>query len=396
MLESVEHSLQLKDGRILAYHTFPKAEDDSDSDSDANTADADNNDNDDDNTITKEDGRHPVLYLHGFPSCGLEGGACCAHSVARAGGRLFALDRPGMGKTSSPYKKYVQDGDNKNGKATDNDSDNKNLDTLIENIWELVEDRGWEEFSVIGVSGGGPHTLALLASYLERRQLPSCTARLRNVCMVGAVCMSAGSDGANNEIVQLASLVETILTTKSRWSRFKLGALAASMGVMYNYLLPAMPLSLMMALNNNAIKDGPAADREFLSDENNIRIFLSSIRSLAAQGGNPGIYDDAMIACKAGYSHEKVLRKQYGHHENDNDNDSNDNDNSNSNDDLPAVGIFQGGLDVNVPPSHARFVHESIFQKRSEFFGYDDLGHDSTIHGKSEEYAAFATARKKK
>ncbi|MGK3738081.1 MAG: pimeloyl-ACP methyl ester carboxylesterase [Bacillariaceae sp.] len=410
MLESVEHSLQLKDGRILAYHTFPKAEDDSDADNNGTDNNNDNNNNDN-NTITKEDERHPVLYFHGYPGCGLEGGLVSAHYVARAGGRLYAIDRAGMGKTSSPYK-YVQHGDNENGnetnadgKAKENVSDNNNLDTFVENIWELVEDRGWEEFSVIGVSGGGPHTLALLASYLERRQLqrerqsdidrivPSCTARLRNVCMVGAVCMSAGSNGMKNELVHLASLVETASTTKSRWSRFKLGAVAASTGAMFNYLVPALPFSLMMALNNNANKDLPAADREWLSDENNIRLFLSSMGSLAAQGGNPGVYDDAMIALRAGYFHEKVLRKHYGHRQNDND--SNSNDNVNDNDDLPTVGIFQGGLDMNVPPSHARFLHEYVFQKRSEFFGYDDLGHISTIAGKSEDYAVFATARKK-
>jgi hypothetical protein len=115
------------------------------------------------------------------------------------------------------------------------------------------------------------------------------------------------------------------------------------------------------------------------------------------QGGNPGVYDDAMIVMLAGYFHEKVLRKYYYWHcDNDNDNDSNNNSNSNNNnnDDLPTVGIFQGGLDVNVPPSHARFLHEYIFHKRSKFFGYDDLGHLSTVAGKSEDYAVFATTRK--
>ena len=213
MLESIEHSLQLKDGRILTYHTFPKAEYGNDEDTDI-SADVDNN------SIAIKQERHPVLYFHGCPGCGLEGGAVSALSVARAGGRLFAVDRPGMGKMSSPYIHH--DNDN-------NDNAPDNLDTFVENIWELIEDRGWNDFSVIGVSGGGPYTLALLASYLERRQrqrklnekedgginntattaatnakVSSC-ARLRNVCLVGAICASAGLDGAKKEIVQLAT-----------------------------------------------------------------------------------------------------------------------------------------------------------------------------------------------
>ena len=263
MLESIEHSLQLKDGRILTYHTFPKAEYGNDEDTDI-SADVDNN------SIAIKQERHPVLYFHGTPGCGLEGELTSALPVARAGDRLFAVDRPGMGKMSSPY---IQHHDNNN-----NDNAPDNLDTFVENIWELIEDRGWNEFSVIGVSGGGPYTLALLASYLERRQLQrqrqsdidriasSCTARLRNVCLVGEICMSAGSDGMKNNLAQFASLVETASTTKSRWSHFKLGAFAASMGFMYNYLVPLLPFSLMMTLVVS--KDAPAADREWILCKN--------------------------------------------------------------------------------------------------------------------------------
>ena len=101
-MKSVEHSLSLKDGRILAYHTFGD----------------DRNRNE-----------HPVLYFNGLPGCGLEAGIACAPAVAQAGGRVYAIDRPGMGKTSSPYS------------AKSKNNADENLETLINNVWELIEDQ---------------------------------------------------------------------------------------------------------------------------------------------------------------------------------------------------------------------------------------------------------------
>lgn len=365
MLESVEHSLLLKDGRTLAYHTFPAAGEKK-------------LENDDDDDV------HPVLYFHGYPGCGLEAGIACAPSVARAGGRIYAIDRPGMGKTSSPY--------NTKAKADDVQKDmaQTNLETFVDNVWELIQDQGWKEFSVIGVSGGGPFTLALLASYLERQQ--SCSAkesnrpaRLCNVSLVGAACFSAGTDGMKPELAQLVQVVEKAQT--SRWYRFLLGATAASTGPMYNYLIPAMPLSWTKYLISLGNASSPPADRDYMSVDENLRPFLVMMGSMVAQGGYPGAYDDGMILMRKGQPHEEVLRKAY----------SNLGTKGDDNDDgLPAIGIFQGESDVNVHPSHARYLHESIFHKRSTYFGYDGLGHESMIMGKSEDYAAFATAARTK
>lgn len=352
-MESLEHSFRLKDGRILAYHTFPEAEEKS------------------------QQGLHPVLYFHGYPGYGCEAGNTCARSVASHGGRIYAIDRPGMGKTSSPYEKRDTD---TNPDAEHADS---NLDTFISNVWELVEDQGWKEFSVIGVSGGGPSTLAILASYLQRRQELKETNEaislpiLRNVCLVAGICMSAGSDGMKKDLTDLANIVEDCQT--SRWSRFKLGMMSTSVGPMYNYMIPAMPLSWVMYLNSLQNEAFPPADKKWMSDENNVGRFLSSMRYLVAQGGYPGVYDDSMILFRARHTHEDILAKIYG---------------TDAEDNLPEVRIFQGGMDVSVPPSHARYMHESIFQKRSKLLEFDGLGHVSMVT-KADEYAVFATAARK-
>ena len=419
MVESVEHSLGLKDGRILAYHTFPEVEDNEDDDCTTTAT----------TTTTTTTKRHPVLYFHGFPGCGTEAGFVCARSVAGAGGRIYAIDRPGMGKTSSPYTSRHNDehGDEHGDGGTGNKGSNTttttttttstNLETFVESVWELVEDRCWEEFSIIGVSGGGPYALAVLASYLQRRnqsQTSPVTARLRNVCLVGAVCMSAGSDGIKTGLESMLRLIESSPT--SRWSHLQLRASAVATGVIFNSVVPMLPLAwITAAATSTALgrnKDLPAADREWLSDaENNTGPYLSAIRSMAAQGGYPGVYDDEMIVLGSDHSHEEVIRRHYSNDATTpNSTSSNDNNNNNNNDEntntititddplllLPAVGIFQGALDVNVPLSHALFLHKSVFHEheRSELVRYDDLGHVSMVAGRSEEYAAFATRRR--
>lgn len=354
-MESAEHSLILKDGRTLAYHIFGEE-------------------------LQKDS--HPVLYFNGFPGCGKEAGIACAPAIAKYGGQVFAIDRPGMGKTSSPYGSAANNKKDPKGEAKDMSDADSNLDTFMGNVWELVEDQGWEEFSVVGVSGGGPYTLALLASYLQQRRMDKSktVARLRNVCLVGTLCLSAGEEGLKEELVQLHATVEKAQTSK--WYRFQLATLCASMGPAYNYLVPYMPLSWMKYLISLGNKTSPPADREFMSREENIAPFVEMIGTMAAQGGYPGIYDDAMILLRANQPHEDVLRKIYGSKHDDND--------------LPSIGIFQGQSDANLPPSHAEYLHKSIFHEQAQVFRYEGLGHESTIMGEPDDYAAFATAERKK
>jgi pimeloyl-ACP methyl ester carboxylesterase len=302
------------------------------------------------------------LYFHGFPGCGLEAGVFLAREVAREGGCIYAIDRPGMGKTSSPYKKSSSNG--KDAK----DIANRNIETLMDNIWELIEDQGWEEFSIIGMSGGGPYALALLASYLRRRQCPSSKtkevvlpARLRNVCLLCCICLSAGPEGMMKDNKKLVAVVEKAQT--SRWKCFELRVAMRMMGNIYYYLIPALPFSKMKYFLK--IDEFPPADRELISDESKFGPYMSIAKPMMTQGGYPGVYDDIMICMQKGHPDEEFLREKYG--------------DDDDNDDLPPVGIFQGLADINVPPSHARYMHESIFHKRSRLFEYEGMGHLSLV-----------------
>lgn len=356
-MESQEHTLLLKDGRTLAYHTFQMPEGGEE---------------------TNPKDLHPVLYFHGFPGCGIEAGISCARAVGMAGGRVYGIDRPAMGKTSSPYdnnKKTTNSNDDEDNQKSDSDI---NLETFVDSIWELVQDQGWKEFSVIGVSGGGPYVLALLASYLQKKSDNLPVARLAHVSLAGAIIVSAGTEGMKGELVQLSQFVEKAQTSK--WYRFLLAATAASTSPVYNYVLPYIPLSWTKPLVAYGNKTSPPADREWVSKDENLIPVLNMMGSLAAQGGYRGIYNDAMILVRAHQPHEEYLREVF----------------QETNDDLPAIGIFQGLADVNVPPSHAKYLHETIFNKQSQIIHYEGLGHESTIFGNPEDYATFAATGKNK
>jgi len=89
----------------------------------------------------------PLLYCHGFPSSRLE--ARLLAPTARALGiRLIAADRPGYGR-SDPHP-------------------GRDLNATVRDLVVLLDTLGLAQVGLIGVSGGGPSALAMLALYPER------------------------------------------------------------------------------------------------------------------------------------------------------------------------------------------------------------------------------------
>lgn len=140
MLAPVERGFRLRDGRRLAYHEF----------GDANGS--------------------PLIYFHGFPSCGLE--AAMSHPVAsRRNIRVIAIDRPGLGGSSFKEKREIGD--------------------LPADVVELADALDIGRFSVMGVSGGGPYALAC-ARYIPER--------LRSVGVVSGLGPTDGPAGTRNMV----------------------------------------------------------------------------------------------------------------------------------------------------------------------------------------------------
>lgn len=183
--EAVRHDFELKSGRNLSYYTF-------------------------ETSATSNETPKPVLYFHGFPGAGKEG-AVCASEVADAGGKLFAVDRPGFGHSDAHHFSL-----------TDPD---EQVQAFVDDLWEYIADQKWTSFSVIAVSGGGPSALAFLTSYLDTRSNDSQVPQLDAVSLAAAVFCSAGTEGmmkTNETLLNLATSQDKLL------SRFALNAMFAA------------------------------------------------------------------------------------------------------------------------------------------------------------------------
>jgi pimeloyl-ACP methyl ester carboxylesterase len=88
----------------------------------------------------------PVLFLHGTPATGGQA-AVVAEAAARHGVRLVAPSRPGYG-ASTPGP--------------------PGLSAAASDVIELTDQLGLDRFAVLGLSGGGPFTLAVAAAAPQR------------------------------------------------------------------------------------------------------------------------------------------------------------------------------------------------------------------------------------
>ncbi|NUT35662.1 MAG: alpha/beta hydrolase [Hamadaea sp.] len=89
----------------------------------------------------------PIVYLHGTPMSRLARHPDDA-IFADLGIRLITYDRPGFGRSSPQPGRNVAD--------------------AADDVVTIADDLGIGRFAVFGVSGGGPHALAVAAAYPQR------------------------------------------------------------------------------------------------------------------------------------------------------------------------------------------------------------------------------------
>ncbi|NJD08419.1 MAG: alpha/beta hydrolase, partial [Methylococcaceae bacterium] len=114
---SLPHQIRLRDGRRLGYACYG------------------------------DPAGRPLLYFHGLPSSRLEAGFMHAPAL-RLGIRVIAVDRPGYGRSDFQQERRLLD--------------------WPDDIRQLADALGLDRFGVLGVSGGGPYTLACAWKLAER------------------------------------------------------------------------------------------------------------------------------------------------------------------------------------------------------------------------------------
>jgi pimeloyl-ACP methyl ester carboxylesterase len=191
----------------------------------------------------------PLLQIHGTPGSRLASSAD-EGLYARIGANVVTFDRPGYGRSSRHPGRTVY--------------------SAADDALAVADELGWERFSVLGVSGGGPHALAVGARAPERIHRLGIAVGATPIEFVDPADLIAINREAQRRIREegRASL-EEFLAEPAR-------QLAAD---------PGAAIDVVMA-------DAPPVDREMLNQPA-VRALLVASASEAFANGPQGWFDDS-------------------------------------------------------------------------------------------------------
>ncbi|WP_182358208.1 alpha/beta fold hydrolase [Tomitella gaofuii] len=125
----------------------------------------------------------PVVWLHGTPGSRRQVPVEAREFAERENIRIIGIDRPGIGSsTAHVYKSFHE---------------------FTDDLAVVADNLGLEEMSVVGLSGGGPYTLA------AARYLPD---RVRSCAVLGGVAPTRGEDAVDGGLVGFGAMVAPLVS----------------------------------------------------------------------------------------------------------------------------------------------------------------------------------------
>ena len=207
----------------------------------------------------------PVLYCHGTPGSSVE---CeIAEQAARRHGlRFISPDRPGYGETDAAYAM---------GHAA-----------WAQVVMQLLQHLGIASYAVLGISGGGPNALALVAADAER------VVALSLVCPLG---QSALPELRNVMHPFVQWLLRRVQHTP-RWIDWLLLKPIAAIG----RIMPRFSVACMRLYNGRA-------DRPCLSRPSVVDLLSRSLQRAFQQGSAGGARDLRLMITPWDFSLERIV-----------------------------------------------------------------------------------------
>ena len=271
------------------------------------------------NHITLSDGRKlgfaefgkmqgkPVFYFHGFPGSHLE--AKIAETMAKDSRvRFIGIDRPGFGLSDFKLKRKLADWPN--------------------DVTELADSLGIDQFSILGVSGGGPYAAACA------HQMPDRLISVGIVCGMGPVDVPHIMD-------QMVSIYRQGLRLTRRFPKIVTALYPFSSFFFRNY--PERMLSIL-----SAKVAGP--DKIALKNNELIKVLSASFREAFRNSLLWPVTDVVLYSRPWGFSLDDIRIK---------------------------VHLWHGEMDKVVPPAMGHYLANTIPDCRATF--YPDEGHFSII-----------------
>lgn len=177
-----------------------------------------------------------VFWLHGTPGARRQIPTEARTFAARKNIRLIGIDRPGIG-SSTPYQ-Y------------------ENVLGFTDDLRTIADTLGINRFAVIGLSGGGPYTLATAAAMPDRVVMAA---------VLGGVAPLIGEDGISSGLMELAKIVRPVLEVADTPIRWVAGSLIKLIGPFGS---PALDLYARIS---------PDGDRNLLSRPEFKAMFLDDL-----------------------------------------------------------------------------------------------------------------------
>ncbi|KAF3934295.1 hypothetical protein ABW19_dt0205085 [Dactylella cylindrospora] len=258
----------------------------------------------------------PIFYINGTPGCHLE--ALLIDKAAESLGiPIISTDRPGFGRSTF--------------------QENRTLLSWPQDIIELADHLDIPKFGILGVSGGGPYTLACLHAMPQERLVAA-------TVVSGIYPLSLGTAGMMWQTRMLLWVASF-----STWLTEKL--IDWTMG---NAARADIKELLKMMESQAAVLPQPEIDKECMKqvakDEVLIGAYLGSMKEALRPGSKGTAWEFWLLASDWGFKLEDL--------------------------DASRLTIWHGGADVNVPigmPDKASEMLPDAVYKRMEFEGHVSL-----------------------
>ncbi len=227
----------------------------------------------------------PVLWFHGTPGGRRQVPPLAASEAMARGMRIIGVERPGTGRsTDHRYREVFE---------------------FARDIEALADDLALDRFGVVGLSGGGPYTLACA------RALPH---RVVAAAVLGGIGPVSGKEAVPS-YTRLLALLHPLLR--------KVAPPIGRLSPFLSRLIPHADLAI-----ESFAKIAPRADRPVLRDPAFRDALISDMANAIEENLRAHAYDAVLLSRDWGFSLEDIR--------------------------VP-VQFFQGDADGIVPPKHGRF-----------------------------------------